>query len=85
MQRENGKRKGAKKQMSEEKKEVQVTEDRELGTKSIPGLFAKYSFLTFVGMLAQGIMVIFEGIIIGRGLGEMGLACVGLILSLIHI
>lgn len=71
--------------MSEEKKEVQVTEDRELGTKSIPGLFAKYSFLTFVGMLAQGIMVIFEGIIIGRGLGEMGLACVGLIMPLEYL
>lgn len=72
--------------MSEEKMEVQKTsEDRELGVKPITGLFAKYSFLTFIGMLAQGIMVICEGIIIGRGLGEMGLACVGLIMPLEYL
>ncbi len=68
--------------MNEEKKQEQNSESRELGTKPIAGLFVKYSFLTLVGMLAQGVMVMFEGIIIGRGLGEMGLACVGLIMPL---
>lgn len=68
--------------MNGEKKQEQNSESRELGTKPIAGLFVKYSFLTLVGMLAQAIMVIFEGIIIGRGLGEMGLACVGLIMPL---
>ncbi len=68
--------------MSEEMKQEQASESRELGTKPVAGLFVKYSFLTLVGMLAQAIMVILEGIIIGRGLGETGLACVGLIMPL---
>lgn len=71
--------------MSEEKMEVQSSEERELGTKPIAGLFVKYSVLTLIGMLAQGIMVICEGIIIGRGLGENGMACVGLIMPLEYL
>ena len=35
-------------------------EGRELGTKPILPLFTKYSFLTFVGMIAQCIMVLCE-------------------------
>ena len=54
--------------MSEEMKQEQGSESRELGTKPVAGLFVKYSFLTLIGMLAQAIMVILEGIIIGRGL-----------------
>lgn len=71
--------------MSEEKMEVQSSEERELGTKPVTGLFVKYSVLTLIGMLAQGIMVICEGIIIGRGLGENGMACVGLIMPLEYL
>lgn len=71
--------------MSEEKMEVQSSEERELGTKPVAGLFVKYSVLTLIGMLAQGIMVICEGIIIGRGLGENGMACVGLIMPLEYL
>lgn len=59
--------------------------NNELGIKPITGLFAKYSVLTLIGMLAQGIMVILEGIIIGHGLGEEGLACVGLIMPLEYL
>lgn len=74
--------------MSELTNESQVqenVENRELGTKPIIGLFTKYSVLTFIGMLAQAIMVICEGIIIGNGLGEFGLACVGLIMPLEYL
>lgn len=57
-------------------------EERELGTKPIPGLFVKYTLLTLVGMAAQAVMVILEGIIIGNGLGQLGLAIVGVIMPL---
>lgn len=43
--------------------------ERELGKKPIISLFLKYSLITLVGMLAQSVMVIVEGIIIGNGLG----------------
>lgn len=56
-------------------------EDRELGTLPIPKLFIKYSVISFMGMLAQIIMVVLEGIIMGNGLGEHGLACVSIIMS----
>ncbi|MGM0216412.1 MATE family efflux transporter [Enterococcus sp. AZ109] len=68
---------------TEEKMENQ--EDRELGTKKILPLFAKYSILTLIGMLAQAIMVILEGLVIGRGLGEAGLASVGIIMPLEYL
>ena len=60
-------------------------EGRELGTKPILPLFTKYSFLTFVGMIAQCIMVLCEGIIIGNGLGTEGLACVELIMPMEYL
>lgn len=56
-------------------------EDRELGTLPIPQLFIKYSSIAFTGMIAQIIMVVLEGIIMGNGLGAHGLACVSIIMS----
>ena len=63
----------------------ELQEGRELGTKPILPLFTKYSFLTFVGMIAQCIMVLCEGIIIGNGLGTEGLACVELIMPMEYL
>ena len=57
-------------------------EDRELGTKPVHGLFVKYSLITLIGMAAQAVMVILEGVIIGNGLGSFGLAVVGIIMPL---
>ena len=42
-------------------------EGRELGTKPILPLFTKYSFLTFVGMIAQCIMVLCEELLLEMG------------------
>ena len=56
-------------------------EERELGTQPIPKLFVKYASIAFRGMIAQIIMVVFEGIIMGNGLGAHGLACVSIIMS----
>lgn len=56
-------------------------EERELGTHPIPKLFVKYASIAFMGMIAQIIMVVFEGIIMGNGLGAHGLACVSIIMS----
>lgn len=56
--------------------------DRELGTKSIKKLFTKYGASTLAGMLAQAIMVMVEGVIIGNGLGALGLATVSIIMPL---
>ena len=56
-------------------------EERELGTMPIPQLFRKYTIAALTGMLAQIVMVVLEGIIMGNGLGEHGLACVSIIMS----
>ena len=56
-------------------------EERELGTQPIPKLVVKYASIAFMGMIAQIIMVVFEGIIMGNGLGAHGLACVSIIMS----
>lgn len=56
-------------------------EERELGTMPIPRLFIKYASIAFMGMIAQIIMVVLEGIIMGNGLGAHGLACVSIIMS----
>lgn len=65
-----------------ETRAVEEAEDRELGTSPVPKLFIKYSSIAFMGMLAQIIMVIIEGIIMGNGLGSHGLACVSIIMSI---
>lgn len=56
--------------------------NRELGTKKISTLFAKYGTATLMGMMAQATMVMFEGITIGNGLGSEGLATVSIIMPL---
>lgn len=56
-------------------------EGRELGTLPIGKLFVKYSLISLSGMVAQIVMVILEGIIMGYGLGSHGLACVSIIIS----
>lgn len=56
-------------------------EERELGTKPIGPLFIKYAATSLAGMIAQIIMVILEGMIMGYGLGAHGLACVSIIIS----
>lgn len=57
-------------------------QDRQLGTVPIKSLYAKYSITTLIGMLAQAIMVILEGVIIGNGLGTLGLATISVIMPL---
>lgn len=71
--------------MAEEVTTPEAAEDRELATKPIPSLFTKYSLITLQGMVAQIIMVIVEGVIMGNGLGAHGLACVSIIMSVEYI
>lgn len=59
--------------------------EHELGTMLMVPLFSKYSLASLVGMLFQAVMVVFEGIIIGNGLGEDGLAQVGIIMPLEYV
>ena len=56
-------------------------EDRELASKPSPSLVRRYTIVTGQGMLAQIIMVILEGLVMGWGLGAHGLACVSIIMS----
>ena len=56
--------------------------ERELRTAPIKPLFARYAAITFAGMLAQMVMVVLEGLIIGNGQGPLGLAAVTVILPL---
>lgn len=64
---------------------TELNEQRELGIKPIPKLFYKYTLITLIGMLAQCVMVLFEGFIIGRGMGAEGLASVGIIMPLEYL
>lgn len=56
--------------------------ERELGTKPIKTLFLKYSFITFMGMMSQLVMVLLEGIIIGNALGANGFGAIALFMPL---
>lgn len=56
-------------------------ENRELASKPIPSLVRRYTVVTGQGMLAQIIMVVLEGLVMGWGLGAHGLACVSIIMS----
>lgn len=67
--------------MAEEITPEVVQEERELGTKPIGPLFVKYALTSLAGMIAQIIMVVLEGMVMGRGLGAHGLACVSIIIS----
>ena len=60
---------------------IATEEDRELASKPIPSLVRRYTIVTGQGMLAQIIMVILEGLVMGWGLGAHGLACVSIIMS----
>lgn len=42
-----------------------VEEERELASQPIPGLVRKYTIITGQGMLAQIIMVVLEGLVMG--------------------
>ena len=53
-----------------------VEEERERAAQPIPVLVRKYTIVTGQGMLAQIIMVVLEGLVMGWGLGAHGLACV---------
>ena len=61
---------------------IDVLAERELGTKPVKTLFLKYSFITFMGMMSQLIMVLLEGIIIGHGLGADGFGTIALFMPL---
>lgn len=65
--------------MSEETTITQ--EERELGTKPVGPLFVKYAATSLAGMIAQILMVIIEGVIMGNGLGAHGLACVSIAIT----
>ena len=64
---------------------TQSSEDLELLTQPVKPTYNKYSLITFRGMLAQIIMVVLEGVIMGLGLGAHGLACVSIIMSVEYI
>ncbi|MCR4870609.1 MAG: hypothetical protein K5859_04835 [Atopobiaceae bacterium] len=64
---------------------AQSAEDLELLTEPVKPTYNKYSIITMQGMLAQIIMVVLEGVIMGIGLGAHGLACVSIIMSVEYI
>lgn len=64
---------------------VATQEESELATAEVGPLVRKYSLVTMQGMIAQIVMVIIEGLIMGQGLGAEGLACVGIIMSVEYI
>ncbi|WP_395390572.1 MULTISPECIES: MATE family efflux transporter [Levilactobacillus] len=70
---------------SNEKDPLEEVNGSELGHKEITPLFARYTMLTFAGLAAQAVMVVIEGLVIGRGLGSNGLATVGIIMPLEYL
>lgn len=64
---------------------VTTTQDNEFASQSMVPLFVKYAGLAFIGLLAQGIMVFCEGIIIGNGLGTEGLAIVAILMPIEYV
>ena len=62
--------------------ETLMNQNDEFATKSLIPLFVKYAGLAFIGLLAQGIMVFCEGVIIVNGLGTVGLAIVGILMPI---
>ncbi len=62
--------------------ESQAGQERILGTAPVATLFGRYALTTLVGYLAQIVMVILEGLVIGQGLGAAGLACITVVLPL---
>lgn len=66
----------------DDKLKESVDQERELGIKPVKTLFLKYSAITLVGMFAQLVMVILEGVIIGHGLGANGFGTIALFMPL---
>ena len=78
-------RKGTRMAEEETPTSAEAEESHELAVAPIGRLVGKYSRITMQGMIAQIIMVILEGLIMGNGLGAEGLACVGIIMSVEYI
>lgn len=68
--------------MSNEQQDLVMTQDSEFASQKMVPLFVKYAGLALIGLLAQGIMVFCEGIIIGNGLGVEGLSIVAILMPL---
>lgn len=62
--------------------DLQNTENHEFGTKKITPLFWKYSIFALVGLSAQAVSVICDGIFVGATQGAIGLAAIGIVASL---
>lgn len=54
---------------------------RALGTKPILPLFLQYSAISLLGVIAQIAMVVMEGVVVGNGIGEHGLACMSVVMT----
>lgn len=61
---------------------IQDAENHEFGTKKITPLFWKYSIFALVGLSAQAVSVICDGIFVGTTQGAIGLATIGIVASL---
>lgn len=59
-----------------------VTGCDEFGTKSVASLFWKYTLFAMMGLAMQGLEIVADGYIVGRGIGPEGLATIGIIVPL---
>lgn len=53
----------------------------DLSSSPVVELLIHYGFIALLGVVAQTFMVIAEGFIVGRGLGEYGLACMSVVMT----
>ena len=53
----------------------------DLASSPVVELFVHYGFIALLGVVAQIFMVIAEGFVVGRGLGEYGLACMSVVMT----
>lgn len=58
---------------------AQTVSENEFGTKKITPLFWKYSLFALAGLILQTSSVVADGTFVGNGLGEIGLATIGVI------
>jgi len=56
-----------------------IAAESEFSSRSISGLFWKYSIFALAGLGFQAASVVADGIFVGTGLGEMGLAAISII------
>lgn len=54
-------------------------------TRGMTGLFWKYALLALVGMVISNIAVILDGYFMGNGVGEMALASIAIVISLMYL